>query len=34
VASALAMRGLPISEKDVMSVFDQYDVEKKIADSH
>ena len=34
VASALAMRGLPISEMDVMSVFDQYDVEKKIADSH
>jgi len=34
VASALAMRGLPITEKDVMSVFDQYDIEKKIADSH
>lgn len=34
VASALAMRGLPISEKDVMSIFDQYDIEKKIADSH
>lgn len=33
VASALAMRGLPITEKDVMSVFDQYDIEKKIADS-
>lgn len=34
VASALAIRGLPISEKDVMIVFDQYDIEKKIADSH
>jgi len=34
VASALAIRGLPISEKDVMTVFDQYDIEKKIADSH
>jgi len=33
VASALAIRGLPISEKDVMIVFDQYDIEKKIADS-
>ena len=29
VASALAMRGLPIAEKDVMTVFDQYDIEKK-----
>ncbi|MCP4373140.1 MAG: hypothetical protein GY797_34295, partial [Deltaproteobacteria bacterium] len=34
VASALAMRGLPIAEKDVMIVFDQYDIEKKTADSH
>jgi hypothetical protein len=34
VASALAMRGLPIAEKDVMTIFDQYDIEKKIADSH
>jgi hypothetical protein len=34
VASALAMRGLPIAEKDVLTVFDQYDIEKKIADSH
>jgi hypothetical protein len=34
VASALAMRGLPIAEKDVMTVFDHYDVEKKIPDSH
>lgn len=30
VASALAMRGLPIAEKDVMIVFDQYDIEKKL----
>jgi hypothetical protein len=34
VASALAKRGLPIAEKDVMSVFDHYDIEKKTADSH
>ena len=34
VASALAMRGLPIAENDVMTVFDHYDIEKKIADSH
>jgi len=34
VASALAMRGLPIAQKDVMSVFDHYDIEKKTADSH
>ena len=34
VASSLAIRGLPIAEKDVMAVFDQYDIEKKIADSH
>ena len=34
VASALAIRGLPIAEKDVMTVFDQYNIEKKIADSH
>ena len=33
VASALAMRGLPIAEKDVMTVFDQYDIEKKTPDS-
>jgi hypothetical protein len=33
VACALAIRGLPISEDDVMTVFDQYDIEKKIADS-
>ena len=34
VASALAIRGLPIAENDVMTVFDQYDIEKKTADSH
>lgn len=34
VASALAIRGLPIAEKDVMTVFAQYDIEKKIVDSH
>jgi hypothetical protein len=34
VASALAMRGLPIAQKDVVTIFDQYDIEKKIADSH
>ena len=34
VASALAIRGLPIAEKDVTTVFDQYNIEKKIADSH
>ncbi len=34
VASALAKRGLPIAEKDVMIVFDQYNIEKKTADSH
>jgi hypothetical protein len=34
VASALAIRGLPIAEKDVMTVFDRYDIEKKIVDSH
>ncbi len=33
VASALAMRGLPIAEKDVIIVFDQYDIEKKTLDS-
>jgi hypothetical protein len=33
VASALALKGLPISENDVMTVFDHYDIEKKIADS-
>jgi hypothetical protein len=30
LASALAIRGLPISEKEVMRVFDQYDIEKKM----
>lgn len=34
VASALAIRGLPIAENDVMTVFDQYDIEKKTLDSH
>jgi hypothetical protein len=34
VASALAIRGLPIAENDVISVFDQYDIEKKTPDSH
>jgi hypothetical protein len=34
VASALAMRGLPISENDVMMVFDSYDIQKKTPDSH
>jgi hypothetical protein len=34
VVSAFAIRGLAISEKDVMTVFDQYDIEKKTADSH
>ena len=34
VASALAKRGVPIAEKDVMIVFDQYDIEKKTADLH
>lgn len=34
VASALAIRGLPIAENDVMTVFDHYDVEKKTPDSH
>jgi hypothetical protein len=34
VASALAMRGLPIAENDVMTVFDHYDIEKKTPDSH
>jgi len=34
IASALAIRGLPIAEKDVMTVFDHYDIEKKTADSH
>jgi hypothetical protein len=34
VASALAMRGLPIAENDVMTVFDHYDIEKKIPDLH
>ena len=34
VASALAIRGLPIAQNDVMTVFDHYDIEKKTADSH
>jgi hypothetical protein len=34
VASALAIRGLPIAQNEVMTVFDQYDIEKKIPDSH
>lgn len=34
VASALAMRGLPIAENDVITVLDHYDIEKKIPDSH
>jgi hypothetical protein len=34
VASALAIRGLPIAQNDVMTVFDHYDVEKKTPDSH
>jgi hypothetical protein len=33
VASALAIRGLPIAENDVAAVFDHYDVEKKTPDS-
>lgn len=34
VASALVARGLPIAENDVKTVFDHYDIEKKIPDSH
>ena len=34
VASALAMRGLPIAGNDVKTIFDYYDIEKKIVDSH
>jgi len=34
VASALAIRGLPIAENDVMTVFDHYDIEKKTPDSY
>ena len=34
VASGLAIRGLPITEKEVMTVFDHYDIEKKTPDSH
>ncbi len=34
VASALAMRGLPIAENDVMTVFDHYGIERKTLDSH
>lgn len=33
VASALAIRGLPIAENDVAAVFDHYDIEKKTPDS-
>ena len=33
VASALAIRGLPIAESDVAAVFDHYDIEKKTPDS-
>lgn len=33
VASALAIRGLPIAKNDVAAVFDHYDIEKKIPDS-
>ena len=34
VASALTIRGLPIAQNDVMTVFDHYDIEKKTPDSH
>jgi len=34
VTSALAVRGLPIAENDVKTIFDHYDIEKKITDSH
>ena len=34
VASALAIRGLPIAENDVMTVFDRYEIEKKTPGSH
>jgi len=34
VASALAIRGLPIAENEVMTIFDHYDIEKKTPDSH
>ena len=33
VASALATRGLPIAEDDIVTVFDYYDIEKKTPDS-
>ena len=33
VASALAIRGLPISDNDVAAVFDHYDIEKKTPDT-
>lgn len=33
VASALVERGLPVAEDDVKTVFDHYDIEKKIPDS-
>ena len=34
VASALADKGLPITDKDVANVFDDYDIEKKTSDLH
>ena len=34
VASALAIRGLPIAQNDVLAVFDHYSIEKKTPDSH
>lgn len=33
VASALATRGLPVTESEVVAIFDQYDIEKKMSDS-
>ncbi|MFQ5486567.1 MAG: hypothetical protein ACE5DO_14715 [Desulfobacterales bacterium] len=33
VASALALRGVPVAEKDVRAVFDHYEIEKKTPDS-
>jgi hypothetical protein len=33
VASSLAGKGLPITEKDVADVFDYYEIEKKTLDS-
>ena len=34
IALALAIRGLPIAENDVMTVFDRYEIEKKTPGSH